>query len=257
MKPLKTDLSIFKKFNFENAPVGVKFLFSKPEGIEHLEKTLPLCQMIREAQERKTPFYMTKENEDCFGSMVLGMVDVPPFAEAGLLGEKFEIFQEDRANARLYEYVPKIKRNTVNFVAFSIMDKMTFEPDILMLMGTPRQAEIVLRAMSYSTGELWEAKKTPVLGCAWLYAYPFKTGKVNHVVTGMSFGMIAKEVFKEGWVVVAIPWDWIPTIIANLKEMKWDLPAYTEGREKFYQRKGRVIGESVKAMEDVMAVQNK
>ena len=49
MKPLTTDLSIFKKFNFENSPVGVKFLFRKPEGIEPLDKTLPLCQMIRES----------------------------------------------------------------------------------------------------------------------------------------------------------------------------------------------------------------
>ncbi|GAI86751.1 unnamed protein product [marine sediment metagenome] len=37
MRALQTDLSIYKKFDFEKPPVGVKFLFNKPEGIERLE----------------------------------------------------------------------------------------------------------------------------------------------------------------------------------------------------------------------------
>lgn len=246
MRPLQTDLSIFNKFKFEKPPVGVKFLLFKPEGIEQLDKTLPFCQMITEAQQRGTPFYFAKENEDCFGTMVLGMVDMPPWAESGQVGVKFEIFQEARANSRLYLYVPKFPKGTVNYVAFSTLDKLAFEPDLLILMTTPSQAEIVLRAMSYSTGEIWVTKKTPVLGCAWIYAYPYQSGKVNHMVTGMSFGMKAHEVFPEGWILISIPWDWIPIITQNLKEMKWVLPSYTDGREKFYQRKARVLEECIK-----------
>ena len=246
MKPLKTDLSIFKKFDFEKSPVAVKFLLNKPEGMEQVDKTMPFCQMIREAQERGTPFYFTKENEDCFGAMVLGMMDTPPFAEGGLLGEKFEIFQDARANKRLYQDLPKFPKGTVNYVALSTLDKLTFEPDLLILMATPSQAEIVLRAKSYSTGEAWDTRKTCVLGCAWLYVYPYLSGKVNHIVTGMSFGMKAHEVFPEGWILISIPWDWVPVITQNLKEMKWVLPSYTDGREKFLQRKGRVIEESAK-----------
>lgn len=48
MKPLQTDLSIYGKFNFENPPVGVKYLFHKPEGIEPLDKSLALCEMLGE-----------------------------------------------------------------------------------------------------------------------------------------------------------------------------------------------------------------
>lgn len=243
MKALHTDLSIFDRFEFEHSPVGVKFLFSRPTEMEQLDKTLPFCQMIREAQERGTPFYFAKENEDCFGTMVLGMEDAPVFAEAGLLGEKFEIFQEARANTRLYQHVPYLMRGTVNYVAFSTLAALTFEPDLLVLMTTPSQAEIVLRAMSYATGELWESKKTPVLSCAWIYTYPYTSGKANHIVTGMSFGSKAKEVFPAGQILISLPWDKIPQVIAGLEEMKWVLPAYAEGREKFYKRKARVITE--------------
>jgi len=34
MRPLAQDLSIFDKFNFEKPPVGVKFLFFRPEGMK-------------------------------------------------------------------------------------------------------------------------------------------------------------------------------------------------------------------------------
>jgi uncharacterized protein (DUF169 family) len=133
-----------------------------------------------------------------------------------------------------------LAKGTVNYAAFSVLEALTFEPDLLVLLATPSQAEIVLRAMSYSTGELWESKKTPVLSCSWIFAYPYLTGKVNHMVTGMSFGSRGKEVFPSGWILISIPWDKIPVIVKSLEEMVWDLPAYLEGREKFCEREARV-----------------
>jgi len=245
VRPLQTDLSIFEKFKFEKPPVAVKFELFKPEGIEPIDKKLAACEAIKEAQQKGTPFYFTKEDEDCFGKVPLGWEEMPPWGEGGYLGLKFEIYQEARANARIYQDLPKFPKGTVNYVVLSPLDKLTFEPDLLILMATPSQAEIVLRAMSYSTGEIWESKKTGVLGCAWLYVYPHQSGKVNHTVTGMSFGMKAHEVFPEGWILISIPWDRIPTIIQNLKEMKWVLPSYTDGREKFLKRKEGYIMELV------------
>lgn len=245
MRPLQIDLSIFEKFKFEYPPVGMNFLFHKPEGIEQIDKALPFCGMVAEAQQRGTPFYFTKDNESCFGTLPLGMEDMPPIAESGQVGIKLEIFQEPRANTRLYLELPRFPKGTVNYVAVSSLDKLTFEPDLLILMATPSQAEIVLRSMSYSTGEVWESKKTGVLGCAWIFVYPYQSGKVNHTVTGMSFGMKAHAVFPEGWILISIPWDWIPIIIQNLKEMKWVLPSYTEGRGKFEERMRKMMEELV------------
>jgi uncharacterized protein (DUF169 family) len=169
MRPLQTNLSIFNRFRFEKPPVGVKFKFFKPEGIEQIDKKLAFCEMVKEAQQRGAPFYFIKENEDCFGKVPLGMEEMAPWGEGGEFGPRLEIFQEPRANARIYQYVPKFPKGTVNYVALSSLDKLTFEPDLLILIATPSQAEIVLRAMSYSTGEIWESKTTGVLGCAWIF----------------------------------------------------------------------------------------
>ncbi len=236
MRPLQTDLSIYHKFNFEKPPVGVKFQFFKPKEIEQLDKALPFCEMLKEAQQRKTPFYFSKENEDCVGKLPLGMEDMPPFVESGQLGPMFGVYQEPRANYKIYQSIPKFEKGIVNYVAFAQLDKLTFEPDLLILTATPRQAEIVLRAMTYSTGEIWEPKATPVLGCAWLYVYPYKSGKVNYTITGLAFGMKARRIFEEGWILISIPYNWIPIITQNLQEMEWVLPSYTDSREKAEKR---------------------
>jgi len=249
MRPLQTDLSIYNKFNFEKPPVGVKFTLSRPEGIEQIDKSLPFCEMFKEAQQRKTPFYFSKENEDCVGKIVLGMEDMPLHVLGGLIGPKFGIFQDSRANNKIYQHIPTFNKGIVNFVAFSTLDKLTFEPDLLIIAATPRQAEIVLRAMSYSTGEIWDPKATPVLGCAWLYIYPYQSGKVNYTVTGLAFGMISKQIYEEGWILISIPYNWLPTITQNLQEMTWVLPSYTDGREQFLKREQRVFAEAEKESE--------
>jgi uncharacterized protein (DUF169 family) len=251
MKSLKSDLSIYKKFNFEKPPVGVKFLLSKPEGITQIDKTLPFCEMLKEAQQRITPFYFSKENENCVGKVILGMEEMQPHVEGGLIGPRFGIFQDSRANNKIYQYIPKFQKGIVNFVAFSTLDQLTFEPDLIVLTAKPRQAEIVLRAMSYSTGEIWDPKATSVLGCAWLYAHPFLSGKVNYTITGLAFGMIAKNIFEEGWMLISIPYNWIPTITRNLQEMEWVLPSYTDGREQFLQREQRVFNEAAQESRNI------
>ena len=88
MRPLTQALAIYSKFNFEKPPVAVKFLPTRPEGIEQLDKAISFCEMLKEAQQRETPFYFAKENETCLGKAVLGMEDLPTFAEAGEIGIK-------------------------------------------------------------------------------------------------------------------------------------------------------------------------
>jgi uncharacterized protein (DUF169 family) len=124
--------------------------------------------------------------------------------------------------------LPAFAKGTVNYVVFSPLKVLTFDPDLLVLYATPRQAEIVLRAMSYSTGEIWESKAMGVVGCSWLYVHPYKSGKVNYMITGMAYGMIAREVFSEGKVLISIPWNWVQTITQNLNEMEWVLPGYNK-----------------------------
>jgi uncharacterized protein (DUF169 family) len=250
MNPLTQDLSIFQKFNFEKQPVAVKFLYRKPEGIKKIGKHMAICEMIREAQDSTEPFYMTGEDEDCFGAVTLGMKGTPPFAEAGLVGHGLGIFKEPRANARLYNYLPKVHPGVINYVVFSPLDKLTFEPDMLFIGASISKAEILFRAIDHLSGGPRESKTTGVFGCAWLFTYPYQTGKINYTITGLAYGAKSKQVFPEGMILFAIPFDWIPVLIHNLKEIDWDLPSYKMGVKKFKEFEGQVIGNLAKEMEE-------
>ena len=230
MSSIHRDLSIFNKFNFERKPVGVKFLLYKPDGIEKLDKNLAFCEMIREAQEG-SPFYAMKENFECVGPILLGMVEHDPIFESGQMGPRLAIFEEARANRRLYQYIPRMERNTVNYVTFSPLDELSFEPDVLILAADVMQLEIILRAMCYSTGKMWSSKGTPVMGCAWLYIYPYVSGELNFTITSLAHGMRSKQVFPDGIILISIPYDLLPSMLENLQNIEWMLPAYTEGKE--------------------------
>ena len=249
LNPLTQDLSIFERFRFEKQPVGVKLLYRKPPGIAKINKPMAICEMIREAQQAEEPFFMTAEDEECFGAVTLGMRQTPPFAEAGIVGEELGIFKEHRANARLYNYLPKVHPGTVNYVAFAPMNHLTFDPDLLLVTATISQAEILMRAMDHLSGGPRESKTTGVFGCAWLFTYPYQTGKINFTITGLAFGAKSKQVFPEGLMLFSIPFDWIPVLLHNLKEMKWDMPSYKMTVSEFKAFEGKVLGELVEEME--------
>jgi uncharacterized protein (DUF169 family) len=50
----------------------VKFLLTKPDGLERLDKKAAFCQMLKEAQEGR-PFYTTKEDTSAGRRGFLGM----------------------------------------------------------------------------------------------------------------------------------------------------------------------------------------
>jgi len=230
MSSVVRDLSIFNKFNFKMKPVGIKFLLFKPDGVEKLDKNLSFCEMIREAQEAD-PFYATQGNFTCVGPIITGMAEGDPVFESGHIGQSLHIFEEARANRRLYHYITKLERNSVNYVAFSSLDKLTFEPDVLILATDATQLEIILRAMCYSTGKMWTSKGTPVIACSWLTTYPYISGEMNYIITDVSHGMKAKQVFPSGTILVSIPYDKLSHIIEGLQKIEWLPPMYTEGRE--------------------------
>lgn len=228
------DLSIFNKFNFEIKPVGIKYLLIRPENAERLEGKFALCEMFKEAQEAEHPFYTDFENHTCGGGIIcLGRGGLHAPVASGMLGPKMGIFKDPVANRRTLLCLPELGQNTVNYVLFSPLDKMTFNPDVLLITARPRQAEIIMRANSLTTGAMWESKATGISGCAWLIVYPYLTGKLNYLNTGFTFGMIARELWPEGLVLIGIPCDLLPTITQNLKDMEWVLTAYKVGRNKW------------------------
>jgi uncharacterized protein (DUF169 family) len=240
MSSVQRDLSIFDKFRFERKPVGVKFLRTKPAGMKRLDKVLDFCEMLVEAQ-NDSSFYVTKRNFTCVGPLILGMLDRDPVFESGRVGPELEIFKNARANKAIYRFLPRLAKNTANYVAFSALDKLSFELDVLIVTADPSQAEIILRASSYATGNMWSAKGTPVAACAWLYVYPYVSGELNFMMPCFSFGMKSRRLFPEGVLLISIPQDLLPSIVKNLQDMKWVPHSFIIGREEHKKKARRIV----------------
>jgi uncharacterized protein (DUF169 family) len=242
MSPVPEKLAILEKFEFERPPVGVKFTAARPQGLERPGKVLDFCEMLAEAQAGRA-FYATREDFTCIGPLLLGMDEDPVF-ESGRVGPRLGAFKDERANRRIYQYLPRARKNSIKYVAFAPLDRLDFPPDLLIIMASVSQAEIIIRANGYATGESWTARGTPVAGCAWLYMHPYLTGEINFTVTGLGFGMKARRIFPEGRFLITIPWDRLQGIIGNLAEMPWVPEAFTLGREG-HKRNVRRIAEEL------------
>ena len=238
----RQDYSVFDKFNFERNPVGVKFLLNKPDGLEQTDKVMPICRMFVETQ-KSSPFYAGKNNFSCVDRVLLGMMDPDPTMESGQIGFKEKIYQEARANSRIYNYVCKIPKGTVRYVAFSSIDKLNFDSDLLIIIAKPSDAEILFRALSYSTGKPLTSKITPVLSCAWIIVYPYITGELNYTVTGIGYGISMQKILPEGLFLISVPYDLIPMLINNLNEMEWVLPMTVLTEEERIEYSSKIMDE--------------
>jgi uncharacterized protein (DUF169 family) len=230
MKSLTRNLSIFGEFELDLKPVGVKFLLFKPEGIAKLQKKMSICEMMKEGQSGE-PFYADVNNFTCVGPIITGMAETDPVFESGHIGEELHIFEEARANRRLYHYITKLERGSVRYVVFSPLDKLTYDPDVLILASDNRHLEIILRAMCFATGKMWSSVGTPVIECSWLLTYPYISGEVNFLVTEISHGMVSKQVYPAGTVLISIPYDKLEPIMDGLRKIEWYPSMFTEGRE--------------------------
>jgi uncharacterized protein (DUF169 family) len=232
----KENVAILDKFEFEAPPVGVKFMARRPDKVTRLDEKMALCEMLKKAQQGAA-FFADAENHTCeAGLYVLGQADISaPFA-SGDFGAGLKIFEEPRSASRLYLYIPKIGRGIVNCIAFSPLDSLAFEPDLLIMLADTRQTEILLRAMSYRSAKMWVSKFSPAIGCAWTYSYPFLTGELNYFITGLGHGMKRRNLFPEGRQIISIPYDLLPSLLETLREMPWVLPSYRPDGPAFVKR---------------------
>ena len=227
----KSDYAILDKFKFERKPIGVKYSLAKPEGIKPTDKLLAMCEILADAQINE-PFYITADNIQC-GGQVMGTQEYPPIMYSGQLGPMFSMFKTPGANRRIYDYVPHLPKDSVRYVSFATYDKMDFEPDLLIFTTNVRQAEIILRASSFSDGKMWNAKGSTCLACAWIFAHPYLSGEINYTVSGLGYSMKAREALPEGLMIITFPFDTISPLIENLNDIEWEPYWFKLGREGF------------------------
>lgn len=222
---------LFEKLALDYSPVALKFSVLKPEDCPVTKAKMSLCQFVHEAQTNRKKFCINVENEDCVGKMVLGMVPISPIGASGQAGYDFGVFKTQGANARLYHMIPKMLPGSVNYVTFAPTSICDYDPDLVVFIADTKKADIIMRATSYISGDLWESKTSSVVSCAWTYIYPYISGKVNSCVTGMHHGMGRRKVYPPGLHIISVPYQKLDEVVQALDEMDWQLIAFRDDPE--------------------------
>ncbi len=248
---MELDYSVIDRLGLKLPPVGLFYDLFRPEGLPQLDRSIEksLCEILRYAQETGEAFYFSKDNkENCVGKIMVGMDSFPPSAESGQIGPRLGVFDAARCNARLYYSVKRLPCGSVNYVSFVPYTFLKKVPDVLIFTGTAAQLEPVLRASTYSTGEGYHSESTPVMGCSWFMVYPYMTGKINFVVPTFIHGPHGRQLWDSDTVVVSVPYQWIPTVLTNLKEMPLELSGHA-GKEAYYAEFEGILADLAQKME--------
>ncbi len=240
LKLRQHDFETLKKFQFRYPPVGFKFLNDEGDlrglGLEPLGKKIAWCQMLPEAQNGRA-FYAVAGDQFCEpGIFLTGHGELAPIAAGGRIGPPFEIYGEERANRRVYNHLYRLAPGSVFCTCFAPMERLTFDPDLLIITCDGMdQTERILRAVQYDTGDIITSKMTLVMGCNWIFNYPYVTGEINYVTTGIGYGLKMYKLYPPGSQIISIPWHHVDRVLRNLKEMPWTIPGHTDQKEAFYR----------------------
>ncbi|MCF0241071.1 MAG: DUF169 domain-containing protein [Treponema sp.] len=220
-----------EKLNLEFCAVAIKMCFEKPDCAKFDGKKSAFCTYVNYAQKSGKKFWISKDDDECYGKLAMGMIDKPPVTASGQAGYDFGCYSSPAACRNLYQNLPIIEPHTVNYVEFSPISLCDFDPDLIVFVASLPQADIIMRATSWISGDLWESKSSPVLSCSWMYAYPVITGKVNHITTGFYHGLKRRKLYPEGLRMISVPFQKIPEFEKALSEMDWTLIAFRDDEE--------------------------
>jgi uncharacterized protein (DUF169 family) len=234
------DFAVLDKFDFKYAPTGFKYFNVERDleglGLKKIDEKMAWCQMLRKAQDGDA-FYATAAEQYCEpGKFLSGHEEIDPIAAGGRIGPPFDIYPDERANRRVYGHLSPLRAGSTFASAFASLDRLTFDPDLLIVTcDNYDQAERLMRATQWDTGDLIQSRMTFVMACNGMFTYPYITGNVNIIYSGIGYGMKLYQLYPPGLPIVSIPWHHIDRVLKNIREMPWTLPGYTDYKEELYK----------------------
>jgi uncharacterized protein (DUF169 family) len=227
----ENDKKLIEKLNLKYPCIAIRFALERPKCEHYQGDKLAFCQYVKVAQDTKKHFYIESKDDACYGKLSLGMEPIQPVTASGEAGKDFGCFKQQMPNRLLYKDLPMLPPGTIRYVEFAPAVDCDFQPDLLYFVADIEESDIIMRATSYISGDLWESKSSPVMSCTWMYAYPLVSGKVNHITTGLYHGLKRRKAYPAGLRMISIPFNKFPEFFQSLEEMDWTLLAFRDDEE--------------------------
>lgn len=209
-----------KALRLETSPIAISFTSEAPKGVERMKGRARLCQMLDKVRLEGESFYTVSECHECDGgASSCGLRMMSENRKTGEFLVKLGLFGTARAARRFLNSNPRIESGTVQAVSFSPLEKVTFEPDVVLVICNAKQGMQIAEASAYDSGRRTTGLTGPPI-CSAVVAAPFLTGEVVYSLGDTGARKYMK--LKDEDMFVGIPAEQLPVIVDNLGKGKFD-----------------------------------
>ena len=179
---------LIELLNLEMSPVGVALIQKNeeiPAGVKKIEEGMKHCQMVDRVRSRKEEFLAYLSDQTCKGgAAALGLGHMPPKLASGeFYHEKLKHFKTLEASRNTLKKVPMLEAESTQAVLYGPLEKVSFMPDVVVIICTPMQIMLLTQALLYNEGGRLEAEfagKQSI--CSDAVAEPYLSGKIGITV---------------------------------------------------------------------------
>lgn len=164
-------------------PLGIK-IFDSAENIpksaktplHNFKKKMAVCQLVTMARRYGWTVAFGREDQKCaLGSLIFGFDRPGPFFLEGHLAEHTYVASSE-AGVRSEESMPRLDYNPKRWVAMGPLDRIDFEPDVVLVYGHPAQMMRLIQADRYEEGGVFATAMSGRGACAEEIASPYLSG---------------------------------------------------------------------------------
>ena len=166
----------------KGSPVAVKLAATMndiPAGVPELKEKVRHCEMVQKARAGDV-FYATKEQHACAGGAgALGIIETPEKIKTGEFYFGLGRFKTLEAAKKTMDAVPRTGKHFVASI-YAPLEKSTFKPDVVVIIGNPKQLLKIAQANIYENGGRNNAGFAGIQSlCGDAVASVYNTGEMN------------------------------------------------------------------------------
>jgi uncharacterized protein (DUF169 family) len=205
----------------KGSPVAVKLVRTRediPAGVPEIGEKIRHCEMVQKARSGDV-FYATKDRHACAGGAgAMGVMETP---EKVLNGEFYLSLGDFGSIGAAKRTTGSITRVDEDYVAtmYAPLEKAGFKPDVVVVIGNPKQMLKVAKANIHAMGGRNFADFSGIQSiCADAVAEVFMTGEVNYTLGCNGSRNYAKIADDE--MIVGIPAEKLQALADGLDKLK-------------------------------------
>jgi uncharacterized protein (DUF169 family) len=181
-------------------------------------KKVTICQGVTLARVYGWPVGLTQEDLICVpGMLVFGFTPAAdPIMELGQLFCEVGFHPALGPALKEVEALPRFEPQEVGAVYLCPLERLSLDPEVVVVYGNPAQLMRLIQAASFSLGERVSGEFGGKVECSSYLIAPYRSGKIKVVIPGMGDRIFSMT--QDDEMVMAFPGKFLDGLLVGLKE---------------------------------------